>query len=429
MQEVRANAVWRIACAALVLGGFVAFMAYGWPRLGEWIAHMPGWQSPLVIAPVTAVIVYGIAALLSWVRGARFRDDAASPEPLRGVARLERFLAPGARAIEHSKIVQLAGMVAAVVTVISVILTMEQVQEDLADRKEERESRRAERIERAWTRLLTRAGGNIGKGEALNTLIAEGQNLSGLDLSCEAIGGWDDSAKKCNKPPIFTRIYSTGHALDEVNFSGTVIEYSIIRSAALKQDSLSNAVIRFTDLSGTALLPRVNGGKVTIRLSSLFNARIYSGYYDIAASNLSLSYFEAPVSPNLGDGNWAWADQPPIEFLGMYKLNEEITKDKALPQVPTLGYILALGRIILFNPQTDSAGERDLASSEDVPEYKNIDSIFDADEELFLQKKPLTDQDIQKRNILNLFNVGGDMMSLPDARKRFPEVYQKIFDR
>ena len=42
-------------------------------------------------------------------------------------------------------------------------------------------ARRSDRIERAWSRLLLRANGNIGKGEALTTLYNEGIAVTDVD--------------------------------------------------------------------------------------------------------------------------------------------------------------------------------------------------------------------------------------------------------
>ena len=114
--------------------------------------------------------------------------------------------------------------------------------EERRARIEEAEFRRLAQIATAWEVLLTPVGGDIGKGNALNTLVAAGQTISNADFSCKAIGTWADG--KCVRAPQFNdvvlgegdfwvddlrRYHDTGWSydvqfyLDAVDFEGAVI--------------------------------------------------------------------------------------------------------------------------------------------------------------------------------------------------------------
>ncbi len=121
--------------------------------------------------------------------------------------------------------------------------------EERAARAEEAEFRKLAQIATAWEILLTRAGGNIGKGNALNTLIAMGQQVRGSDLSCEAIGDFENG--ECINPPQFSDLligtgsFWSGDKLDlleDVTFKGAEINH--LRAENLQIDG------RFEDVSG-----------------------------------------------------------------------------------------------------------------------------------------------------------------------------------
>ena len=77
-------------------------------------------------------------------------------------------------------------------------------QEERAARQEERDFRRLAQIATAWEVLLTPVGGDIGKGNALNTLVAAGQVIDDADFSCRAVGTFRDG--KCVTRPQFNGV-------------------------------------------------------------------------------------------------------------------------------------------------------------------------------------------------------------------------------
>lgn len=77
--------------------------------------------------------------------------------------------------------------------------------EERAARTEEAEFRKLAQVATAWEVLLTPAGGDIGKGNALNTLVKAGHQVVGADLSCEAVGTW--KSNQCQRAPMFSNVF------------------------------------------------------------------------------------------------------------------------------------------------------------------------------------------------------------------------------
>lgn len=116
----------------------------------------------------------------------------------------------------HSEAAKLVAGLAGVIAFLVVLATAYQINEDITDRVAERSMRREEAISRAWERLLVRAAGNTGKGDALTLLFREGAKLDNVDLSCRAVGDWQEG--RCNRPPIFAGVQIAGAAKP---FAGT----------------------------------------------------------------------------------------------------------------------------------------------------------------------------------------------------------------
>ena len=111
----------------------------------------------------------------------------------------------------HSEAAKLVAGIAGVVTFLVILATAYQINEDITDRVAERSMRREEAISRAWERLLVCAAGNTGKGDALTLLFREGAKLDNVDLSCRAVGDWQEG--RCNRPPIFAGVQIAGAAV------------------------------------------------------------------------------------------------------------------------------------------------------------------------------------------------------------------------
>lgn len=116
---------------------------------------------------------------------------------------LDASLANAIARIRRSGFVKLAGVLLAVVSVVIAFFTAAAVLVELDNARRDRETRTIGEIERAMSRLMLPAGGNIGKGEALNALVKLDVRIEGLDLSCRQVGLWDAANHRCEKRPEF----------------------------------------------------------------------------------------------------------------------------------------------------------------------------------------------------------------------------------
>jgi hypothetical protein len=51
---------------------------------------------------------------------------------------------------------------------------------------------------------LIKVGGDIGKGNAITTIVSGANQMLGADLSCKAVGSYEDG--QCLKAPIYTNV-------------------------------------------------------------------------------------------------------------------------------------------------------------------------------------------------------------------------------
>ena len=72
------------------------------------------------------------------------------------------------------------------------------------DRAQEAEFRKLAQVATAWELLLTKVGGDIGKGNAITTIVSGANQMLGADLSCKAVGSYEDG--QCLKAPIYTNV-------------------------------------------------------------------------------------------------------------------------------------------------------------------------------------------------------------------------------
>lgn len=199
-------------------------------------------------------------------------------------------------------------------------------------------ARREEAIARAWTTLTTPAPGNSGKREALEFLAEQGIPLTGLDLSCDRMGGeWhEERGRRCTRP-VFLMNISLARVLpahvdfSEANFSGAnlvgaYLEGVNLRSARVEGSQLwmanvSNAFLggaifddsnlSETDLSGSNL-NRARFRRASLRSANLSNT--WLSFADFSNADLSGADFDGAhgLETVRTVGAWAWHDQQPI---------------------------------------------------------------------------------------------------------------------
>ncbi|WP_045023019.1 hypothetical protein [Agrobacterium arsenijevicii] len=254
---------------------------------------------------------------------------------------------------------KIVGFAIASYSLYSLYITNEALRDELRDRIDEREMRadekllRAEeRIERAWNSLLLRSGGNTGKGEHISFLIKSGRNLEGVDLSCEAIGQYNNENRRCIKEPIFsnvdiaqpgsmarvtlesmyTVVKSVG-AIPVISQPPNPVQAELGKSTFVGLKALS-AIWNFDKLKGTTFLGSgldenffynkpvdLNIGYSDLSFSymttdiitpNVFKTNVSGVVYEIDTSDAS-KRFGRLVQWNAA-GNWAWADVPPLQF-------------------------------------------------------------------------------------------------------------------
>lgn len=284
-------------------------------------------------------------------------------------SKAEFALGPFVRKIESSPIVQLVAMFAATVGFGVVMYTAVQIWVDLNDRAEERLQRRDDAIERAWSRVLRPASGNTGKGSAITYLFRNGEDLTGLDLSCENIGKWDGAVGRCLRSPILTQVEIDGYTQPGVS------EYDIrpVLIAGLSKIDLRDAEMNGVDLKNIIV------AESDFRRSKLQNLRMENaaisgdfGSSQITGCRIVGSVLEAldqppeiilcevsgSVVPGLGRMGTerlklliAWADAPPFQFRETDEMKPPSQKSK-FPYGADV-----LNKMKLCEPPRDSSGE------------------------------------------------------------------------
>ncbi len=227
---------------------------------------------------------------------------------------LDRKVGNALTRVESSGFVRLGAVIAAIAGFAVLIATAAQIRADFEDRAEEREYRRLDRIEAARDRLLSRAGGNTGKGDAFRFLMSEGVDVTGMDLSCPAIGGLSTQGS-CFNPPIFDNLVFEGRLVQSVQFNETIILSLRIADAELRDFSFDSSGIRFVEIVKADVIAS------TFRDAVISGCRIYKSRVrfgdarDISRCDVSDSMILD--LEGLGDGDHrfglvSWADLPPL---------------------------------------------------------------------------------------------------------------------
>jgi hypothetical protein len=227
----------------------------------------------------------------------------------------------------HGALFRVIGLGAAVFGFAVVVGTAWQILNDSVDRNEER-------LDRAWARLLRPSAGNTGKGRSFQYLWSHGETLSNVDLSCRAIGQFNENTNSCTKPAIFSGLHLARRpvpvrqgyeqrALGKPLFDivGLDVSYNTFDDARF--DGITTAELRLTGATifDSVIVRSVIYGEaehLTIVGSSIADSKIYvEGDYRIISSEISNTFFveefrldKKPFIPNMS-GAWAWADRPP----------------------------------------------------------------------------------------------------------------------
>ncbi|MBP1850528.1 hypothetical protein [Rhizobium halophytocola] len=315
--------------------------------------------------------------------------------------KIDRKIRPFLHKFERSAIGHLTGYSAAIISFGAIIVGYWQFTDYFIHRQQQEEAQQEERYDRAWDRLLVRQGGDVRKGVALNNLLEAGISIKELDLGCQQTGEWDDKAKRCVRPAIFSNLKLSQFLVDKDWYDYTykwpifssipggkdLVNLFYFRGNIILKSNLTSLVLDYTppEISEVETEGKIKlaENKTFIEESEVRNTYIGNGYKNIEFSNNDASYFIAPVDflknvkkSNISAArlyygsqrelseiissitqedetkddifsrlesergkNWAWADAPPMTSVrGQYQ--------RKLPLPPSI-----LERIVLADPR------------------------------------------------------------------------------
>lgn len=156
------------------------------------------------------------------------------------------------------------------------------------------EGNNEQRISSAWSQLTTPASGNSGKGEAINRLFKEGEELSGMLLNCEAMGGTyvEDPKRRCKGAPYISGLNLIGGTPPQETLHAIAqLENPAMDPEECTLDALN---MNGSDLSGSVLK------KSTIYCGMLVDITAKDAYFDnVVIANSWLYNFDISGSVGL----------------------------------------------------------------------------------------------------------------------------------
>lgn len=260
--------------------------------------------------------------------------------------------------IETHPASRLCGVAFAIIGGIVLIATAMQIYLDYGYRQEDR-------IARNWEVATRHLGGNTGKGEALSFLIANGSDLTGIDLSCERMGGvrkamdGDEADERsiCIRGAIVEGLkIPSGRTLKLWNLDGATLVGVNAAGSRIEDVELSTTRLSNGNLTGSVIHGCYD--RTQVSNTTLMNARmVLRGLYCGEPAN-ALSIIESDISGLIvenGAGkravsisNYAWADMPGIRTDGRSPPLEELIGGTAFCDVSkrpdsTTGVFAVLG--------------------------------------------------------------------------------------
>ena len=199
------------------------------------------------------------------------------------------------------------------------------------DRLEERKERQRARIVDAWQLLAIKAPGNSGKKQALETLVAAGVSLSGIDLSVACGQGVDLRGAELAGGD-FADAILRGVRLDGADLSGAVLRGADLRRSSLVATSLvgakmqgaklQEALLQFTDLQDASLsganfsashlyAPKLGGASFLNDLEDADFSDARLTRVDFTKARTSIDYYSWAV--NLPPGSKT-SERPPVQL-------------------------------------------------------------------------------------------------------------------
>ncbi|EKF17090.1 pentapeptide repeat-containing protein [Nitratireductor pacificus] len=245
-------------------------------------------------------------------------ETAPIPKPKRTHGLAYRM----AEALDHwvktNPFSRLTGLLFAVVGGIVLIGTGMQIILDYQDRAEDR-------LARAWETAMRPVAGNTGKGAAISFLLLQGQNLTGLDVSCQRMqGGWDAAERKCRARPVLSDL-SVPEGMEDLtkrwDLSGTEVSRADMKGVSLtafsgRDTNFIGGDLREArlegDLENAAFYGVLLADAVLKYRPSTADAPALDPTFSIIRSEISDLIIWTTIEEGvLLSENFAWADQPP----------------------------------------------------------------------------------------------------------------------
>lgn len=217
---------------------------------------------------------------------------------------------PTVHLLVHSDGAKLIGLVVAAIGFGAILLTYTSILVDLQDRDDER-------ISRNLDRLLQRAPGETGKARAFAALLDSGTYVDGMDLSCKAIGNFDDAGYRCNQPPSFDGLFYNGADthIYNIKFHGDNFNTVVVSNLFFHGADFRDSFILYMNTYRVLLDGSFDG--TLIDYSEMTNTKIDivpgAGWPEIRRSNISNSIIPwlGSLPDNALSSLYFWADAPP----------------------------------------------------------------------------------------------------------------------
>ncbi|RAZ75824.1 pentapeptide repeat-containing protein [Mesorhizobium atlanticum] len=273
---------------------------------------------------------------------------------------VESLAGPTVKFIETRAIFKILANLAAVAGFIVLLLTALQIRADFADRAADRLVKAEDAKARAWEVLLRPAGGNTGKGAALTYLVNQDKDLTGVDLSCKTLGGWDDEKGRCTRAVIFSDVEFAGPSSQEfywnvdmskIDFSDAAFYGAKFTDFSLREVDFSRTEFNNLEARDSYITGRFDDAKI-VGCSLIETTLIPSGKpptIDLCdVSGATLNWPGDTIKGRL----FAWADKPPLRS-GTKKLPGPFGPYEAATPLAQP----ALDKITLCDPPKDKAGK------------------------------------------------------------------------
>lgn len=307
---------------------------------------------------------------------------------------------------DASKII---GLTAATVGFGAVLLSYIQLSLELRDRAEDREALQEERTDRYIARLLERAPGNTGKGRAFGALLHTGEFIEGFDLSCEALGVYNQETLECEAPPEFADIDfddDDGATISRAYFTDSEITYSTLNYLEFLASGFAGTKFRRVYIFASVL-----EGNFTDAI--FYRSEVVSSKFEIDEKMgwpaFQLTNISGSTVPWLDRLNamelkelYFWADSPPLKSDNMPNFVPSNVDLMRLPLQPSPFFgTLLLSQMNICSPPKSPGGLNLPPEGETVP---------------LERREMLKSIDGQTRALCM-------PMTIEEAMRRYPEAY------